>query len=97
MHQRLKHLDSDLLLLRKLLIFLGQNLGQVQVAHLRVDFGIFGSFLHEEAKVRRQGFLREIWVSLLEQVRGYGSTLLLLLKFNNNREFDTYVCLANHS
>lgn len=55
---------SDLLLVGQLLVLLGQDLGQVQVAHLRVDFGVFGSFLHEEAKVRSQGFLGEIWMSL---------------------------------
>lgn len=62
--------SSDLLLVGQLLVLLRQYLGQVQVAHLWVDFGVFGSFLHEEAKVRSQRFLREIWVSLWEQVRG---------------------------
>lgn len=54
----------DLLLVGQLLVLLGQDLGQVQVAHLRVDFGIFGSFFHEEAKVWRQRLLGEIWMSL---------------------------------
>lgn len=53
-----------LLLVRQLLVLLGQDLGQVQVAHLGVNFGIFGTFLHEETKVRSQRFLREIWMSL---------------------------------
>lgn len=57
---------SHLLLVRELLVFLGQNLGQIQVAHLRVDFGVFGAFLHEEAEVRSQRLLRKIWVSLFE-------------------------------
>lgn len=53
-----------LLLVGELLVLLGQDLGQVQVAHLRVDFGVFGSFLHEEAEVRSQRLLGEIWMSL---------------------------------
>lgn len=65
---------SHLLLVGKLLVFLGQDLGQVQIAHLRMYFGIFGSFLHEESKVRCQGLLREIWVSLdTKEVRGHQS------------------------
>lgn len=60
-----------LLLVGQLLVLLGQDLGQVQVAHLRVDFGVFGSFLHEEAKVRSQRFFGEIWMSLFEhKVKG---------------------------
>lgn len=55
---------THLLLVGQLLVLLGQDLGEVQVAHLRVDFGVFGAFLHEEAKVRRQRLLREIRVSL---------------------------------
>lgn len=54
----------NLLLVGELLVLLGQDLGQVQVAHLRVDFGVFGSFLHEEAEVRSQRLLGEIWMSL---------------------------------
>lgn len=61
---------SDLLLVGQLFVLLGQDLGQVQVAHLWVDFSIFGSFLHEEAKVRCQWLLREIWMSLKTRAPG---------------------------
>lgn len=64
MSVNLPFVHPDLLLVWQLLVLLGQDLGQVQVAHLWVDFSIFGSFLHEEAKVRRQWLLGEIWVSL---------------------------------
>lgn len=45
---------------RQFLVFLGQNLGQVQVTHLRVEFSILGRLLHEEAKSKGvQGLLWE--------------------------------------
>lgn len=53
-----------LLFFWELFVLLRQDLCQVQVAHLWVDFGIFGSFLHEEPKIWSQGLLREIWVCL---------------------------------
>lgn len=79
---------SDLLLVRQLFVLLGQDLGQVQVAHLWVDFSIFSSFLHEEAKVRCQWLLREIWMSLKtrapvsseEANRVEQNTLVLIMK-----------------
>ena len=58
---------ANLLFVGQLLVLLGQDLGQVQVAHLWVDFGIFGSFLHEEAEIWRQRLLRKIWMSLNEK------------------------------
>ena len=65
MHDR----QTDLLLFRQLFVFLGQDLGEVQVAHLGVDLGILGAFLHEEAEVWGQGFLWEVGMSLGENIR----------------------------
>lgn len=57
-------LDHHLFLVWEFLVFLGQNLGEVKVAHLGVDLGILGSLLHEEPEIRCKGFLWEVWVCL---------------------------------
>lgn len=57
------HLESFYSLIHTL-VFLGQDLGQVQVAHLRVEFSILGPLLHEEAEIRGQGLLWEVRVFL---------------------------------
>lgn len=55
---------TNLLLVWQLSVLLGEDFSQVQVAHLRVQLGVLGPFLHEEAEVRCQGLLGEIWVFL---------------------------------
>ena len=56
-----------LFFLGQLAVLLGQDLGEVQVAHLRVQLGVLGPLLHEEAEVWRQGLLGEVWVLLLRE------------------------------
>ena len=56
-----------LFLLGKLLVFLGQDLGEIQVAHFGVKLGVFGPLLHEEAEIGSQGLLGEVGVFLGRQ------------------------------
>lgn len=59
---------TNLFLFRKLFVFFGQDLGEIQVAHLGMDFCILGSLLHKEAKIGSEGFLWEVWMCLKQEV-----------------------------
>lgn len=52
---------------RQLLVLFGKDLCKVQIAHLGVKFSILCSLFHEEAEVRGQWLLREVWVFLVEE------------------------------
>lgn len=55
---------ADLFLVWQLPVLLGEDLRQVQVAHLGMQLGVLGPLFHEEAEVWGQGLLGEIWVFL---------------------------------
>lgn len=60
-----KHvLHSYLFFLGQLAVLFGQDLGEVQVAHLGVQLGVLGPLLHEEAEVRCEWLLGEVGVLL---------------------------------
>lgn len=68
-----------LLLFRELFILFGKYLGEIQVAHFWVQFGIFCSLFHEEAEVRGQRFLGEIRMFLNGPCREEGHKENILL------------------
>lgn len=55
---------AHLFLFRELFVFFGEDLGEIQVAHLWVNFCIFGSLFHKETKVGRKRLLWKVWMRL---------------------------------